>query len=74
MKVEKDKIIVDLLFEEYLEEFLERFDIYEKFIGNKIRCEKCNKIVTSKNLGLIKIKNGEIGFVCNDPECIRENS
>jgi len=74
MKIERQKIAVDLLFEKHLKEFLERFNIYDKFISNEIKCAKCNKIMTSDNLGLIKIKNGKIGFICNDPKCIKEMS
>ena len=74
MKSKREKVVLDLLFEENLNEFLKRFKIYEKFINNEIKCEKCNKIMTSDNLGLVKTKNGELVFICNAPECIREIS
>jgi len=74
MKEKREKIAINLLFKENLKEFLEQLKIYEKFINNKIKCEKCKRIVTSNNLGLIRIENGEILFICNYYDCMEEIS
>ena len=69
--MEKEKVVFDLLFEGQLKEFLERLEIYDKFINNEIKCEKCDIAVTSDNLEVIKIKDKKPKFYCDNPGCLR---
>ena len=70
-KMKKEKVVFDLLFEGQLKEFLERLEIYDKFINNEMKCEKCESTLTSDNLGFIKIEDKEPKFYCDNPECLR---
>jgi len=69
--MEKEKIVFDLLFKGREKEFLERLEIYDEFINNKIKCEKCDITINSDNLEIIKIKNKKPKFYCDNPECLR---
>ena len=74
MKNKREKEVVSVLYEKHLKEFLERFEVYEKFIKGEAKCENCNEVVNTNNLGLLEIKDRKITFMCNKPECIREIS
>ncbi|MBL7086097.1 MAG: hypothetical protein ISS28_03195 [Candidatus Cloacimonetes bacterium] len=71
MILKKEKVKIDLLFEKDLKDFLERFKLYDRFVNGKISCEKCSKIITYDNLGILKFENGKIIFICDDPKCIK---
>lgn len=72
--MEKEKIIFDLLFKGQEKEFLERLEIYDEFINNKIKCEKCDITINSDNLEIIKIMDKKPKFYCDNPECLRSVS
>jgi hypothetical protein len=74
MKIEREKICIDLLFEKNLKEFLRKNGLYDKFIQGEIKCGKCGKTITKYNLGSIFVKNERVIFICNDPKCMENKA
>jgi hypothetical protein len=73
MHVKREKININLLFEKNLQEFLEKFSLYEAFTKGELKCQKCGKTVTIDNLGLLKISKRKVIFVCDNPECMKSD-
>jgi len=72
MKTQKETEKFALLFEEKLQEFLKRNNLYYRFVNGQIRCRNCEKIINYNNLGFIQIKEGQIYFICDDIDCLKE--
>jgi len=49
---------------------IEDESIKSDFENNKIKCSKCEAIITLDNIGAIKKENGQIFFICDNYTCI----
>jgi len=69
MKKKKEKVKVNLLFEEGLKDFLEKYNLLQQFEDKKIFCKNCGKIITTDNLGFVEVMKNEVFFICDDVNC-----
>ncbi len=57
--------------DEDLEGLLKSIGAYEKILNKQINCTYCGEPITLENLHIIKYKNSEFRFYCNNAECIQ---
>jgi len=70
--LKKNKNIIDAIHEKDLKEFLTNLDLYHEFKQNKLNCKYCNSHINSGNICAIKVKNGQIEFICKGDSCYEE--
>lgn len=66
----QDKLQIDAVLDEQLDELLARLGIQEDFYAAKYKCKICNEIITKENLKLIFPDRSRISFLCDKPACM----
>jgi len=72
MKRDKKKQVIEVIFENYLKQFLQKTGLLDDFVNGKIKCIFCNNSVNFSNLSLIFIKEGNPVFVCDAQGCLEK--
>ena len=55
-----------------LEKLLEGLGILGKFKHGELKCKFCHHAITFNNLHSLFPQSGDIKFVCDSPNCVRE--
>ena len=67
-----EKEILKTLHETDLEEYLQRIGVLEDIKKRTIRCKFCGGIISLDNIHALFPEFGQVKFVCDKPECIKE--
>ncbi len=55
-----------------LENLLKRYGQLDDFKNNAIKCQICQEIVSTDNVGSVKLKDNKLQFTCNKRSCYNE--
>jgi len=62
-------------YKEDLPRILEKLGVQKDFENGLVYCSQCGCTISYDSLGIIARKeSNKIEFICNNPECIEENS
>lgn len=67
-----NKEILNAVYSDDIPIFLEKLGLREKFENSEIKCKFSGEIITYQNLYSIFPESGDIKFVCDKPEVIKE--
>jgi len=52
-----------------LQDLLEKYEQLDDFKNEKIHCQICSDIISSKNVGSVKLQNNNLVFTCSKISC-----
>ncbi|MCD6097592.1 hypothetical protein J7K18_01745 [bacterium] len=61
------------IYDEELEEFLEKIGLLEDIRSGMVKCEGCGEIITLDNFGAVSRRNGKLVVFCNSPKCVSKS-
>jgi hypothetical protein len=61
---------VYLVPESLIEEILRKYGYWDRFRSDECVCDSCGKVVNLENLEAWIVSNGELHFICDDPQCM----
>lgn len=63
---------INFVLDDDLEGLLKKIGVFSDFKENKKKCKFCKEVVNMKNLHSIFKESGDIKFICDKPECVKE--
>jgi hypothetical protein len=70
IKAHKEK--VNVVHDQDLEAFLDKIGVLQDYLSGEKKCKFCKIVMTLDNLHSVFPQSGDVKFVCDKPECIRE--
>ena len=70
----KNKIEVNAILDNQVEELLKKTSQYEDLVEGKLRCRSCGSIINPQNIGImLPVDNGDnIEFYCDRADCAEQ--
>lgn len=63
---------INLVYDDDLDGFFKKIGVLDDFKNNRKKCKFCRNVVNFDNLHSIFKESGDIKFICDKPECIKQ--